>query len=53
MNPKLPKKSFKEKYTLPERRQDATKKMNENPGYVPIVITLDKRSKIPHIESGK
>ena len=53
MNPNPPKKSFKEKYTSPARRQDATKRMNENPGYVPIVIVFDKRSKIPHLENGK
>ena len=54
MNTKPPiKKSFKEKYTLFERKQDATKRIAENPGHVPIVIALDKKSKIPNIDNGR
>ena len=53
MNSKEPKKNFKEKYTLAERKQDAKRKINENPGHVPIVVLQDKKSKIPNMENGK
>jgi len=46
-------KSFKEKYSLQERREDAKRRMKENPGHVPIVLTMDRRSKLPPIDNGK
>lgn len=49
----LKKKTFKEKYTLDERKKDAEKKRKEFPQHIPIILEKHKDAKINDLEKTK
>ena len=44
------KKSFKEEFTFEERLVEARKRKIQFPDLIPLIITLDNRSKLPLLE---
>lgn len=47
------KKTFKERYSLDERKKDSEKKRKEFPQHIPIILEKHPKSKIAELEKTK
>lgn len=53
MNSNKPKKTFKERYTLEERKKDSDKKRKEFPQHIPIILERHNKATIAELEKTK